>query len=83
MVRAESSRDPAAARAQTPVDAVAERYLDTFASLDPCAATEMGILGHDDDITDYSPAGVAARVDTARSALRELDGTSPVDDADR
>jgi uncharacterized protein (DUF885 family) len=43
----------------------------------------MGILGHDDDITDYSPDGVGARVDAARSALRELDGTSPADAVDR
>jgi uncharacterized protein (DUF885 family) len=70
-------------RTLTAVDAVAERYLDTFASLDPCAATEMGIIGHDDDVTDYSPEGVAARVDAARSALRELEATSPVDDVDR
>ena len=57
-------------RRPTAVDAVADRYLDTFAALDPCAATEMGITGHDDDITDYSPDGVAARVQAARSALR-------------
>ena len=43
----------------------------------------MGIIGHDDDVTDYSPDGVAARVDAAREALRDLDGTSPVDDVDR
>jgi uncharacterized protein (DUF885 family) len=43
----------------------------------------MGIIGHDDDVTDYSPEGVAARVDAARSALRELEATSPVDDVDR
>ena len=70
-------------RPPTAVDAVAGRYLDTFAALDPCAATEMGVIGHDDDVTDYSPDGVAARVDAARSALRELDGTSPADDVDR
>jgi uncharacterized protein (DUF885 family) len=69
-------------RPPTAVDAVAERYLDTFASLDPCAATEMGILGHDDDITDYSPDGVAARVEAARSALRELEGTTAADEVD-
>jgi uncharacterized protein (DUF885 family) len=69
-------------RPPTAVDAVAERYLDTFASLDPCAATEMGVLGHDDDVTDYSPDGVAARVEAARSALRELDGTAAVDEVD-
>src|SRR6476469_5130299 len=53
-----------------------------FAALDPCAATEMGIIGHDDDITDYSPDGVAARVDAARAALRELDGTTATDEVD-
>ena len=42
----------------------------------------MGIVGHDDDITDYSPDGVAARVDAARSALRELDGTTAADEVD-
>ena len=69
-------------RRPTAVDAVAERYLDTFAALDPCAATELGITGHDDDITDYSPDGVAARADAARAALRELDGVDPADDVD-
>ena len=41
----------------------------------------MGIAGHDDEITDYSPDGVAARVDAAKSALRELEGVSPADDS--
>ncbi|MGP4053222.1 DUF885 domain-containing protein [Mycobacterium sp. 4D054] len=70
------------ARPTTAVDAVAERYLDTLAALDPCAATEAGIAGHDDQITDYSPAGVAARADAARAALRELDSVEPSDGVD-
>ena len=37
------------ARGKTAVDEVAERYLDTFVALDPCAATELGVLGHDDE----------------------------------
>lgn len=69
-------------RAATAVDTVAERYLETSAALDPCAATESGIAGHDDQITDYSPDGVRARAEAARTALRELDGTAPVDDVD-
>ncbi|WP_396921240.1 DUF885 domain-containing protein [Mycolicibacterium sp.] len=73
-------------RAKTAVDAVAERYLDTYARLDPCAATELGIKSADDeydaDITDYSPDGVTARADAARATLRELDGTAPADDID-
>ncbi len=70
------------ARASTAVDAAADRYLETTAALDPCAATESGISGHDDQITDYSPDGVAARAEAARAALRELDSTDPVDATD-
>ncbi|OMC02667.1 hypothetical protein A5733_25540 [Mycobacterium sp. NS-7484] len=70
------------ARPATAVDEVAERYLDTYARLDPCAATELGITGHDDDVTDYSPQGVAARAEAARATLAELDGTAPVDEVD-
>ncbi|BBX16869.1 DUF885 domain-containing protein [Mycolicibacterium duvalii] len=69
-------------RPATAVDAVAERYLETLAALDPCAATEMGIRGHDENITDYSPDGVAARADAARNALRELDTVTATDDVD-
>ncbi|OAN37292.1 DUF885 domain-containing protein [Mycolicibacterium iranicum] len=70
------------ARQTTAVDAVAERYLEVSAALDPCAATESGIAGYDDEITDYSPDGVAARVDAAKSALRELDAAEPTDATD-
>ncbi|WNG95070.1 DUF885 domain-containing protein [Mycobacterium sp. ITM-2016-00318] len=69
-------------RRATGVDAVAEDYLATFAALDPCAATEMGIAGFDDEITDYSPDAVTARADAARATLRELDGVAPDDDVD-
>lgn len=74
------------ARQPTAVDAVAERYLDTLAALDPCTATELGISGgdrnYDEDITDYSPAAVAARAEAARSALKELDAVVAVDETD-
>ena len=46
----------------------------------------MGIVGHDGDyetdITDYSPDGLAARSNAARTALRELEGAVPEDDVD-
>ncbi|QZT59347.1 DUF885 domain-containing protein [Mycolicibacterium austroafricanum] len=70
------------ARATTAVDAVAERYLEISAALDPCAATESGIAGYDDQITDYSPDGVKERADAARAALRDLDDTEPADAVD-
>ncbi len=70
-------------RATTAVDTVAERYLETYATLDPCAATELGIAGHDEGVTDYSPEAVAARAEAARAALSELADVSPADDVDR
>ncbi|WP_422747739.1 DUF885 domain-containing protein [Mycobacterium sp. WMMD1722] len=73
-------------RPPTAVDAVAERYLDTLVGLDPCTATELGISGgavnYDEDITDYSPDGVAARAEAARTALKELDSVEAVDATD-
>ncbi len=42
----------------------------------------MGIVGFDDDITDYSPDGVTARADAARAILQELDDVTPTDDVD-
>lgn len=74
------------ARRPTAVDAVAERYLETLAGLDPCTATELGIAGgdrdYDEDITDYSPDAVAARAEAARSALKELRAVVAVDETD-
>ncbi len=69
-------------RTPTAVDAAAERHLARFAALDPCAATEMGLAGYDDQITDYSPDGVRARAELARSTLAEVAALEPVDDVD-
>ena len=65
------------------VYAVADRYVDAYAALDPCAATYYGIAGHDHELTDYSPAGIAARLDAARTALAAIDRAELTDDADR
>lgn len=69
-------------RNPTAIDAVAEKHIATYAALDPLAATEMGIAGHDHEMTDLSPAGHAARADLARATLRELDGLTPTDEVD-
>jgi uncharacterized protein (DUF885 family) len=74
-------------RTPTAVDTIAESYVQTFAALDPCAATELGIVGtgtnYDEELTDYSPAGAEARAEAARDALRALEGAEPADDVDR
>src|SRR4051794_21767616 len=43
----------------------------------------LGEPGYDDQLTDYSADGAAARAELARDVLAELDGINPDDDADR
>ncbi|WP_199422287.1 DUF885 domain-containing protein [Actinotalea solisilvae] len=70
-------------REPTPVDAVADAYVETIARLNPLAATAMGLSGYDHLMTDFSPAGWQAQADAARAVLDELDRVDPVDDVDR
>ncbi len=70
-------------RAATPIDAIADAYVDTTAALNPFEATALGITGHDHEVTDLSPAGHDARAEAARATLRALDAEQPVDEVDR
>ena len=70
------------ARPPTPVDEIADRYLDRSAAADPVFATFAGIRGYDDRLTDVSPAGHAARASLAAQALAELETAVPVDATD-
>ena len=74
---------PAATRAVTEVDRIADTYLDTSLALDPGKATRIGAPGYDDRLADYSPDGIAARLELDRRTLAALDATRPVDDIDR
>ena len=60
------------------VDEIAHDYLDRISVLDPIEATSRGTLGHDSEMTDYSPAGGggASRPGTKRplAAGRDLPG---------
>jgi uncharacterized protein (DUF885 family) len=62
---------------------IADRYVDKVAELDPIAATNAGIPGHEHELTDYSPAGAAARADLARATLRVLASAAVDTDDDR
>nr|WP_221286482.1 DUF885 domain-containing protein [Cellulomonas hominis] len=53
-----------------------------MATLNPFEATELGIPGHDHEVTDLSPAGHEARAEAARATLRALDGLAPADEVD-
>lgn len=66
-----------------PVHAICDAYVDAYARLDPVAATEAGIGGHDDRLPDLSPGGHDARADLARRALADVSAAQPVDDSER
>ncbi|WP_415154759.1 DUF885 domain-containing protein [Propionicimonas sp.] len=70
-------------RQPTPVDAIADAYTARLAELDPLEATSMGIAGHDHQMTDLSPSGLAERADHDRATLAALAGAEPMDDIDR
>jgi uncharacterized protein (DUF885 family) len=67
----------------TEVFRLADAYVDEVCDLDPFVATSIGAPGHDDQVTDYSPDGVDARMDSARTMLRSLDGITLETDDDR
>ena len=67
----------------TEVFRLADSYVDELAVLDPFTATDLGIPGHDDEVTDYSPDGVESRADLARRTLRALGQATVESDADR
>src|SRR3954468_2282819 len=70
-------------RTPSPVDAVAERYLDEYVALDPIEATFLGIPGADDRLPDFTPDWWAERSAQRRRTLAELGSAVPVDDTDK
>jgi uncharacterized protein (DUF885 family) len=70
-------------RPQTPIDGIAERWVDELVDLDPTTATWIGREGRTGEYGDYSPAGHERRVEAVRRVLAELEAAAPVDDVDR
>jgi uncharacterized protein (DUF885 family) len=62
-----------------PVDAIANRFVEEYAALDPILATYLGIAGNEDRLTDFSPAGYAARAELTRRTLAEASAAVPSD----
>lgn len=71
------------ARTPTPIDAIADAWVDTVAELSPTTATYIGRSEYDDRFGDYSPEGAERAADAARSTLAALEAAAPVDDIDR
>ncbi len=62
---------------------IADKFVERFAALDPVAATFMGVAGHDDRLTDYSPEGAAALVQLCKDLLRDVKAAQPEGERDR
>jgi uncharacterized protein (DUF885 family) len=62
---------------------ISDRYVDSYARLDPIGATYLGVTGYDHELTDYSPDGVRARSDAAAAAVREIRAETPADQSDK
>jgi uncharacterized protein (DUF885 family) len=55
----------------------ADRYVESWAALDPVGATASGYRGREGELTDWSPDGIAARADLNRTTLAELEHIAP------
>jgi len=71
------------ARTSTPIDKVADEWVDTLAELMPVVGTYIGRTEFNDRFGDLSPAGVDATVAAAKATLAKLDALEPVDHIDR
>jgi uncharacterized protein (DUF885 family) len=62
------------------VDLIADRYVDECVARYPETATFLGIPDHDDSWSDYSPDGLADRIDHIRRTIAALHVAAPCDD---
>ncbi|WP_217631239.1 DUF885 domain-containing protein [Modestobacter sp. DSM 44400] len=69
-------------RPPSPLDHLAERFVDEYAAALPTVATYIGVPGHDERWPDYSPAGRAALADLLRRTIAAAEDTDPVDRRD-
>jgi uncharacterized protein (DUF885 family) len=56
----------------TPLEQLADRFVDSYAAIDPTIATYLGVPGYDDAWPDLSPAGLAARADLLRRTVADV-----------
>jgi uncharacterized protein (DUF885 family) len=62
---------------------LSDQYIVESAALDPMLASFWGIPGHDDEMTDYSPEGWAARLELQCATISALSRIEPRDRRDR
>lgn len=71
-----------ASRTPTPIDTIADAWVDTLAELDPTLATYIGRTEHNGRFGDYSPEGHERLAAAARDTLSRLRAATPVDGVD-
>jgi uncharacterized protein (DUF885 family) len=71
-----------ASRTPTPIDQIADAWVDTLAEQVPTLATYIGRSEYNDRFGDYSPAGIQQMVEATRKTLADLEGATPLDVAD-
>ena len=69
-------------RTPTPIDTIAEEWLDTYAELVPELRVYLGRAGQEGEYSDYSPAGSAALVEAGEKVLARIKDVAPADDID-
>jgi len=69
-------------RTPTPIDQIAEQWVDSLVELDPTVGTYIGRSRDGSGFADYSPDGHARYIEAATAALGALDATPAVDAID-
>ncbi|MCH7800706.1 MAG: DUF885 family protein [Chloroflexi bacterium] len=62
---------------------IADEYVDKVVELSPITATQLGIPGHDHEMTDYSPQGAEASAELNRRTLEALTAAETEGEQDR
>ncbi|NKQ52906.1 DUF885 domain-containing protein [Amycolatopsis sp. K13G38] len=65
------------------VHEICDQFVEDFAASHPVLATAIGIPGYDDQVTDYSPEGHAARAAMQKRALEAVQAAEPADASER
>ena len=71
-----------APRNPTPIDAIADAWVDTLAEISPTTATYIGRSEFNDRYGDYSPDGHAQYIGAVRDTISKLESAQPVDAID-
>ncbi|MGV8851411.1 MAG: DUF885 domain-containing protein [Rhodoglobus sp.] len=77
-----SPADVGRARKATPIDGIAEQWVEKLTELDPAVGTWIGLPGAHSGYADYSPEGHARHIDATREVLARLEAADVVDDVD-